>query len=122
MALNINEKIKNTFIKNSYSTSTTDGYSANYVNETLNNYFATQNYTSSSESINADSYKTYTIDVTKSDYTPIGIVMVDSNNSANVSIAKYSLFGTAAYITLRNLSSSQITGITCTIKVLYIKA
>lgn len=32
MALNINEKIKNTFIKNSYSTSTTDGYSANYVN------------------------------------------------------------------------------------------
>lgn len=32
MALNINEKIKNTFIKNSYSTSTTDGYSANYLN------------------------------------------------------------------------------------------
>lgn len=33
MALNINEKIKNIFIKNSYSTSTTDGYSANYINQ-----------------------------------------------------------------------------------------
>lgn len=36
MALNINEKIKNMFIKNSFSESTTDGYSANYVNQTIN--------------------------------------------------------------------------------------
>lgn len=32
MALNINEKIKNMLFKNSYSESTTDGYSANYIN------------------------------------------------------------------------------------------
>lgn len=32
MALNINEKIKNMLFKNSYSTSPTNGYSANYMN------------------------------------------------------------------------------------------
>lgn len=35
MALNINEKIKNMLFKNSYSESTTDGYSANYLNNLL---------------------------------------------------------------------------------------
>lgn len=33
MALNINEKIKKLFIKNEYSQSSNDSYSANYVNE-----------------------------------------------------------------------------------------
>ncbi|MCR5035256.1 MAG: hypothetical protein K6B42_07575 [Clostridia bacterium] len=79
--------------------------------------------TSGSFSIAANNVKEDSIDVAKTGYTPIGIEGFYFGGSGVSFLAPYRirLVGSLAYYGIRNHNSSQATGITVTVRVLYIK-
>ena len=91
----------------------------NELNNNKSNLLITENITSDSTSINANTESTLTIGISKTGYTPLGILMVDISQN-NVDLLKYSIYSNNAYVRVKNLTSGSIS-ITCTIKMLYIK-
>lgn len=74
------------------------------------------------EELTLNSGKNHTITISGVEidgYTPIGIIQVDTSNN-NISLQKFSLWGTNAYITIRNTTSST-QSFTVKIVVLFLK-
>ena len=92
----------------------------NELNTKITQLITTDNFTSNSITINANSTYSYTFNVAKTGYTALGILWVDAASN-DLALSKYSQFGNSAYIRFRNITSSAITT-TFTIKVLYIKS
>ena len=85
----------------------------------LSNIITTDIFTSSETSVATQEEETFTISgLEKTGYTPIGILFIDMTN--NVDVLKWSLYGTSAYVRVKNLSNTS-QNVTITIKVLYVK-
>lgn len=82
--------------------------------------FAIETFTSSSQTIAANGTSNFQFNVSKSGYTPIGILAVDPTNTNNVILVRFSLYDNTAYIRFRNPMSYAIDA-TVAIKVLYTK-
>lgn len=66
----------------------------------------TEKHEFASQTLDANSNATITLDDIELDgYTALGMIMIDTNNN-NISIQKFSVWGTVAYITFRNNTSS----------------
>lgn len=63
---------------------------------------------------------TQSVDVSKTGYTPLGIVGTGSNNN-NLNILRANISGTTGYIRVHNPTSSALSGVTVTLYVLYLK-
>lgn len=84
--------------------------------ESLENKIAFQSF-SQSVTVSGNGVKTATIDVSKTDYTPVGIVGISSSDNY-ICLTGYSLNNNSANIQYVNYGSREIT-LTCTITVLY---
>lgn len=93
------------------------------VNEVKNhsyNLIKTVTYDVAEKTLNSATNHTETIsDVSLEGYTPIGIIEVNTSNN-NISLQKYSLWSTNAYVTFRNTTSSS-QKYSANIKVLFLK-
>lgn len=78
--------------------------------------------TSSAVSVAASSYATATVDVSKSGYTPLGILQIDKTGSASGYCvpSNWSISGNTASVFLRNTSTSAAT-VTLSLTILYRK-
>ena len=78
--------------------------------------------TSSAVSVAASSYATATVDVSKSGYTPLGILQIDKTGSASGYCvpSNWSISGNTASVFLRNTSTSAAT-VTVSLTILYRK-
>ena len=93
------------------------------INEVKNhsyNLIKTVTYDVAEKNLNSATNQTETItNVSLEGYTPIGIIEVNTSNN-NISLQKYSLWNTNAYVTFRNTTSSSQT-YSANIKVLFLK-
>lgn len=93
------------------------------VNEVKNhsyNLIKTITYDVAEKTLNSATNQTETItNVSLEGYTPIGIIEVNTSNN-NISLQKYSLWNTNAYVTFRNTTSSSQT-YSANIKILFLK-
>lgn len=98
-----------------------------WVKVTDSNSFTIENVTVlSSVSINSGSYKSASVSITKTGYTPISICGVNVSGTTNVSNCVVGSFyfadnKTKVYCRIRNTGSSQST-VTCTASILYVKS
>ena len=86
----------------------------------LNGMIVTESVSSSSFSVNANSYTSVNVDTTKSGYTAVGVVgMWLGSNS--IYVAEYTMVSTDVKCVVRNTSSSAVSGTTIKPIVLYVK-
>lgn len=98
-----------------------------YLNaENLNNNFTwleglitTDTQRSGTLTLTANQKNTFTIDVSRTGYTPLGVLFIDTTSN-DVCIMKYSQFGPNVYVRLLNTLNSNIE-FTINVKILYQK-
>ena len=100
---------------------------APYLNaQNLNNNFTyleglitTDTQRSGTLTLTANGKNTFNIDVSRTGYTPLGVLFIDTTSN-DVCIMKYSQFGNTVYVRLLNTLNSNIE-FTVNVKVLYKK-
>ena len=75
--------------------------------------------TSAAFNVSANGTASMSIDCAKQGYTVLGFAHVDSSSN-DVDVMKFSMAGNTAYVRVWNISSSALSNITMTIRVLYI--
>ena len=91
----------------------------NEINGKFSGLIITDEFTSDSITINANSTFSYSFDISKTGYKVLGILWVDCFSN-DVVLAKYSQYDNTSYVRFRNMASTNITT-NYKIKVLYIK-
>lgn len=88
------------------------------------NLLTTNTASGSASSIAAEGDASVTIAISKTGYTPLGIIGITKSGSANarVDIASFTISGTNAVVQLHNASNSAKSNIGVTVTVLYVKS
>ena len=106
-----------TFVNDSAPYLNADNLNNNF--QFLNNLIMTDTQRSDTFNLTANGKNTFTINVERTGYTPLGVLFIDSTNN-DIDIMKYSQFGNSVYVRLLNTSNSNIE-FTINVKVLYKK-
>lgn len=93
------------------------------LNSKTESLLLTEDRTSSATSCSANSNADFSISISKSGYTPIGIVSISKAGASNgnLAVSGFRFDSSTAIISVRNVSSTALSGITTTVKVLYRK-
>lgn len=83
------------------------------------NDFTIDSFTTTSEDISASGNKVYTKDVTKTGYTPVGIVTVKPSSSSIALTGFYFVSTNTAVVILQNPTASLLSGVTADFTVIY---
>ena len=126
----IDTKITDTYTKtetdNSFYTKTETNnnfYTQSQIDNLLSNYFVTQDISvSTTLEIAANSFNNYSIDVSKSGYTPLGIVSLTGSGTGQLNLIEFFLSGNTAKIYYRNNQTAAKSISKMTITVLYKKS
>lgn len=95
----------------------------NYLGNRMNGLVATQTKQTTTGTINGNAGLAYTLDMSKSGYTPVGVLQLQNNAGSTVVISGYwwSGDGNTLNIFMKNTSSTAQTGIYAIATVAYIK-
>lgn len=94
-----------------------------YMSELLNY----KTYSFDDFEVSKDDYASKTVDVSLNGYTPIGYLLCYVANSTNggfgssYAVARYTMSGTNAVITIRNILTNSNIKVKCTFRILYMK-